>query len=132
MSSNFILAQKLSKKDKKELKEEIAKVVVTSVMESIELKIQNQIEQVSVDLNLGDQAKSQSDLQAKMDQSDLKHEEIEKKMDDIILDVARLTDKVKSATDRAIRVEEWKDSGLVCSKEDLFLFAWGMACIQTR
>ena len=115
------------------MKEEIAKSVISSVMESIELKIQNEVEKVAVDLKGKDsQEQNQLDLKAKMDQFDLKHEDLDSKLDDFALDLARLTDKVQSAGDRAIRVEEWKDSGLICSKEDLFLFAWGMACIQTR
>ena len=130
---NLDLDPKMVKKDRRDMKEEIAKSVITSVMESIDQKIQNEVEKASVELNLKDaQGPDQSDLTAKMDQFDLKHEKMDKKVDDLILDLARMSDKVVSANDRSIRLEEWKDSGLFCSKEELFLFAWGMACVQTR
>ena len=123
----------MAKKDRRDMKEEIAKSVLASVMEAIDLKIQNEVEKALVETNLkANQGSDQSDLTAKMDQFDLKHEEMDKKVDDLILDLARMSDKVTSVNDRSIRLEEWKKSGLFCLKEDLFLFAWGMACIQTR
>ena len=134
MIVSFIVSldTKSAKKEKRELKEDIAKSVVATVVESIDLKIQNEVEKATMNTNLAISNSSQSDLTAKMDQFDLKHEEMDKKVDDLTLDLARITDKANSASDRAIRLEEWKNSGLLCSKEDLFLFAWGIACLQTR
>ena len=133
MNLKSFLDAKAAKRDKRVLKEEIAKSVITSTLEMIDQKIQNGVEKAILDLNLkNQQSPNQNDLAARMDQFDLNYEEIDKKVDSLVLDLARITDKATSAFDRVIKVEEWKDSGLMCTKDDLFLFAWGMACIQTR
>ena len=123
----------MDKKDKKGLKEDVAKTVLATVMDTIDQKIENAVDKVNIEANLNSsQGPSTTDLVSKMDQFDLKNEELDKKMDDLILDLARMSDKVSSASERGISLEEWKNSGVICSKSDMILFFWGLMCIQVR
>ena len=119
------------------MKEEVVKELESIVMEGIQMRIENAIESAQIKpssssneaLSIPELEKSFSD---RMDDTELTAKTLAEKVDNLSDSVTKWSTETALATESIGRWQQWKDSGVISTKEDWLLGVWGLQCLQVR
>ena len=131
-----ILEAKWLKKTKKELKEEVVKSLEKIVMEGVENRIENAIDNAKLQPSSSNESVAIPELEksfsAKLDETAQTANDLAGKVEDLVETVTKLSENQTSTTKTVEVWQQWRDSGVISSKEDWMVALWGLACIQVR
>ena len=121
------------KKSQKGLKEEIVKSLESLVMEGIQNRIENAIDEaklgkVSSSQNASIVPELEKSFVDRLDITDSVTNDLKLKIEKMVDDVEKLQSTSKTVSD----LDQWKNSGLVSLKEDWLLGLWGLSVLQVR
>ena len=133
----YFLETKLSKKSRKELKEEIVKDLESIILVGVQTRIDNSIESAKLGPVIPpEESASVPELEktflARMDDTDLATTELTERVDKLAQNLTKLNENSESTAKSIHDWQQWKDSGVMSSKEDWLLGLWGLSVLQVR
>ena len=129
----FIFSAQKAKKAQKGLKEEIVKSLEALVMEGIQNRIENAIDEAKLTKASSSQNASmvpelEKSFVERLDVTDSVTTDLKQKIEKVVDDV----EKLQSTSKMISELDQWKNSGVISSKEDWLMGLWGLSVLQVR